>query len=83
MNPSRKPGALPLDYAAEIAFEMHLLRGECSEAARDVICQCPLDETALDEYAQLDDALAQAYRLLHAAIAQIYGVRAKRRPRPR
>ena len=83
MKPSQKPGSLPLDYAAEIAFEMHLLRGECSQAARDLITQRPLDEHALEECARLDDALAKAHLLVQTAIARIKGVRSKRRPRSR
>lgn len=83
MKPSQKPVALPLDYAAEIAFEIHLLRGECSQAARDLIKQSPLDAQALEECARLDDALAKAHALVQTAIERIKGVRPKRRPRPR
>jgi len=80
MKPSQKPDALPLEYAAEIAFEIHLLRGECSQTALDVMRQRPLDETALDDCARLDDALAQAHALLQATIARIKGLRSKRPP---
>lgn len=83
MKPSQKPGALPLDYAAEIAFEIHLLRAECSQAARDLISQRTLDEHALEDCARLDDALARAHALVQNAIARIKGMRAKRRPRSR
>ncbi len=83
MKPSQKPGPLPLDYAAELAFEIHLLRGECSQAARDLMSQRPLDENALEECARLDDALAKAHALVQTAIARIKGVRSKRRPRRR
>jgi hypothetical protein len=83
MKPPQEPGALPLDYAAEIAFEIHLLRGECSQAARDLINQRSLDEHALEECARLDDALARAHALVQTAIERIKGMRAKRRPRSR
>ena len=83
MKPSQKPGALPLDYAAEIAFEIHLLRGECSQAACDLINQRTLDEHALEDCARLDDALARAYALVQTALARIKGMSAKRRPRSR
>jgi hypothetical protein len=83
MKQSQKPGALPLDYAAEIAFEIHLLRGECSQAARELMRQRPVDEHALEECARLDDALAKAHVLMQAAVARIKGVRSKRRPRSR
>jgi len=83
MKPSQEPGALPLDYATEIAFEIHLLRGECSQTARDLINQRSLDEHALEDCARLDDALARAHALVQTAIKRIKGVRAKRRPRSR
>jgi hypothetical protein len=82
MKPSQKPGP-PLDYAAEIAFEIHLLRGECSQAARDLVNQRPLDENGLEECARLDDALAKAYILVQTAITRIKRVRSRRRPRSR
>lgn len=83
MKSSPKPGALPLDYAAEIAFEIHMLRGECSQAARDLMSQRPLDEDALEDCARLDEALARAHVIIQAAIVRIRGVRSKRRPRSR
>ena len=83
MKPSPKPGALPLDYAAEIAFEIHLLRSECSQAACNLMNQRSLDEPALEDCARLDDALARAHALVQTAIERIKGVRGKRRSRPR
>jgi hypothetical protein len=69
-SPERSFG-LPLDYAAELVMEIHLMRGECSEAARDLMENAPLDETALEECAVLDDALDRAYAILKAAISGI------------
>jgi hypothetical protein len=83
MKSSQKPGALPLEYCAEIAFEIHLLRGECSQAARDLISQRPLDEHALEDCARLDEALAKAHAVVQTALNRIKGIRAKRRPRSR
>ena len=83
MKPSQKPGALPLDYAAELAFEIHLLRAECSQAAGNLIQQCPLDEYALEDCARLDDALARAHVLVQSAVDRIKRKRGIRRPRPR
>jgi len=83
MKPSQKPGALPLDYAAEIALEIHLLRSECSQVARDLMNQRSLDEHALEDCARLDDALARAHALVQTTIERIKSVRGKRRPRPR
>ena len=83
MKSSQKSGSLPLDYVAEIALEMHLLRGECSQVARNLVSQRSLDENALEECARLDDALARAHAHVQAAIARIKRVRSKRRPRSR
>jgi len=81
MKPTQRPGALPLDCAAEIAFELHLLRSECSQAARDLMGRRPLDENALEECARLDDALARAHAVVQAALSRIKGRRNRRRPR--
>lgn len=51
--------ALPLDYAAEIAFEMHLMRSECCDTAQQIVSQSPLDQQALEECAWLDEALGR------------------------
>ena len=83
MNPPQLPGSLPLDYAAEIAFELHLLRAECSQAARELSDERPLDATALEDCARLDDALAKAHAIVQAAIARIKGARSKKNPRSR
>jgi len=81
MKSPEKPVALPLDYAAELAFEMHLMRGECGDVARELTSQSQPDELALEECAQLDDALARAQVLLHAALKRIKASRAKRQNR--
>ena len=39
--------ALPLEYAVELAIEMHLMRSECAEAARALMTQSQPDEAAL------------------------------------
>ena len=83
MKSSHQSGSLPLDYAAEIAFELHLLRAECSQAARDLTNQRPLDASALEDCARLDDALAKAHAIVQAAISQIKDVRSRKRPRSR
>ncbi len=70
--------ALPLDYAAELAFEMHLMRAECSEAAQRLVEQTPLDEAGLEECARLEETLAQAQRLLSATVERIRASRAER-----
>ena len=83
MKSPNQPGSLPLDYAAEIAFELHLLRAECSQAARELTSQRPLDESALEDCARLDEALAKAHAIVQAAIIRIKDQRSRKRPRSR
>ncbi len=73
-----EPTAIPLDYAAEITFELCLMRDECMNAARAMVSQTPLDETALDECARLDEAIALAHRTLQATLKSIQRSRALR-----
>lgn len=62
-----------------LAFQMNSLRDECCAAAEKILCQKPLNEAELDECARLDDALADAQRLLKSAVARIAFSRLKRR----
>jgi hypothetical protein len=78
MNSPEQPVTLPLEYAAELAMEMHLMRGECSETARDLMQETQLDQIGLEECALLDEALAKAYRQLQGAVAVIKQLRAAR-----
>ncbi len=81
MKLPEQPVALPLDYATELAMEIHLMRGECSDAARALVHDAhdePLDETGLQECAILDEALAKAQRLLQGAVASVRQLRAAR-----
>ncbi len=79
MNSPRQFVAVPLDYAAELAFEMHLMRAECSDAARQLLDQTPPDEGALEECARLEEALAKAHRLLQGTVTAIRAARTERR----
>jgi len=72
------PVALPLDYASELAMELHMMRAECSAVAEDLMEQRPLDEASLQECAVLDDALVQTNLLLRRAVGAIKASRAKR-----
>jgi hypothetical protein len=78
MKSPGSPVALPLDYASEIAIEMHLMRGECSDMARTLLEQGAVDPEALDECALLDEGLARAHSVLLAAIRQVKSSREKR-----
>jgi hypothetical protein len=78
MQSPEHPVGLPLDYAAELAFELHLLRGECGDLAREIVnCEHP-DEIALEECAQLEDALAKSQGILGATLKTIKALRDKR-----
>jgi len=78
MESPEKSSTLPLDYAAELAFELHMMRGECCEAATEIVAHPPVDLGELEECARLDDALARAHRLLQHTINGIKQRRAHR-----
>jgi hypothetical protein len=65
------PNTLPLEYAAQIAYELNSMRRECSEFAMHLLSRRPLDETNLEECARLDEALARAHQVLHSALTTI------------
>jgi hypothetical protein len=62
-----------------LAFQINSLRDECCYAAEKILRQTPCNEAELDECARLDDALADAQRLLKSAVARIAYSRLKRR----
>jgi hypothetical protein len=78
MESPEKPVILPLDYATELAMEMHMMRADCADAAKTVSEEKPLDEIGLEECAILDDALARAQMVLQGAVTCIRRLRAAR-----
>jgi hypothetical protein len=72
---------LPLGRAGLLAAQINSLRDECCEAAERLLRQEPLNEAELDECARLDDALAEAQRVLKSTIASIACSRLLRRSR--
>ncbi len=78
MQSPEAPVALPLDYAAELAMELHLMRSECGQVAQSLIERDPLDDVAMEECAVLDEALARAHRLLLGTVGRIRKIRAAR-----
>ncbi len=78
MKSPEQRATLPLDYATELAMELHLMRGECSDAAKELIQESPLDQIGLEECAVLDEALARAQRHLKGAVDTIRQLRAAR-----
>lgn len=79
MKSKKKRVMLPVGRTALLAFQINSLRDDCCEAAEKILKQMPLDEAELDECARLDDALAEAQRLLKCAVARVAYSRLKRR----
>ncbi len=72
---------LPIGRTARIAYEIDAMRADCSQAARAVMKKKPLNEAELEECARLDDALAEAHRLLKTTVRRIMISRLSRRSR--
>ena len=79
MSKPEQPMMLPLEYVAQIVFELHSMRRECSEFASHLMSKRPLNERGLEECARLDDALARAHHVLHHAVDNIKARDPKRR----
>jgi hypothetical protein len=78
MQSPERPLDLPLEYTAELVFEIGSLRSDCSEAAQRLVERQPLDELALDECARFDDALAQAHAILARAVQRARSFKVER-----
>jgi hypothetical protein len=72
---------LPIGRTAQLAFQIQAIRAQCCKAAEVLASQRRLDESELEECARLDDALAEAHRLLKASVAAIVMSRLTRRSR--
>jgi hypothetical protein len=70
---------LPLEYAAQIVFELHSMRRECSQFASHLLSHQVLTESDMEECIRFDDALSGAARVLQAALDGIQIDRTKRR----
>ena len=62
---------LPIGRTARIVFELDTMRAECSRAAQEMLAQADMDGNEFEECARLDDALAEAHRLLKARLRTI------------
>jgi hypothetical protein len=71
--------SLPIGRTALLAFQINSLRDECCGAAERILRQRPVNEAELDECARLEDALADAQRILKSAVARIAFSRLRRR----
>jgi hypothetical protein len=72
---------LPIGRAAQVAFQIEAMRAECCAAAHLLAGDKHIDEAELEECACLDDALAEAQRLLKSTVANVMIARLKRRSR--
>ena len=72
---------LPIGRAAHVAFQIEAMRAECCAAARLLANENPLNDEELEECAALDDALADAQRILKSTVAGVMISRLKRRSR--
>jgi hypothetical protein len=83
MKARKRRISLPLGRVVLFTFQLNSLRDECCEAAAEISRNKKIDECELEECARLDDALADAQRVLKFAVAEIACSRIKRRSRVR
>jgi hypothetical protein len=77
---AKKPDIqLPIGRTAMMARRMDSLRTECCAAAQRILRRKVLSEAELEECARLDDALAEAQRLLRSTVSKIMISRLRRR----
>jgi hypothetical protein len=69
---------LPIGRTARIVFELDSMRAECSKAAQEMLSRTDVDGNEFEECARLDDALAQAHRLLKSHLRSIMLARISR-----
>ena len=69
---------LPIGRTARIVFELDAIRGDCAKAAAELLGQAEMSQSEFEECAQLDEAVAQAHRLLKAHLRRIMLARIKR-----
>ena len=78
---TKNQAALPIGRTARLAYEMDTLRAGCSKAASLFLSKPTLDEAELEDCANLDDALAEAQRILKAAVRKVMLSRLSRHSR--
>lgn len=77
------PTTILLDNAVDLMFEVYLLRGDCSAAAKELLNSEKPDHLAIEDCARLDDALSRTYRSLQSTIRSIQASRSRRRTKTR
>ncbi len=73
----KNPTSILLENAIDLLFEIYLLRGDCSLAAKALMNKNRVDYSAIEQCARLDDTLAQAYRSLQATLRKIQASRSE------
>ncbi len=79
MKQPKRPTAALLDSAVDLMFEIYLLRGSCSTAAKALATRGKAHEAALEDCARLDDTLGKAYRSLQQTVRAIQASRSRRK----
>jgi len=79
--PKKRNTKLPIGRTAKLIFEIDALRAQCSQAAQTMLSQNPMDGMEFEECARLDDALAEAQRVLKANVRGIMLSRISRHSR--
>src|SRR5215471_1175542 len=79
---TRRGAVLPIGQTARVACEIEALRADCCKAAARILSDPKnLDESELEECASLDDALAEAQKLLKSEVGRLILSRLRRRSR--
>jgi len=81
MKSPDKPTAILLDNAVGLLFEIYLLRGDCSTAAKRLLARPRPDDVAVEDCARLDDTLVRAYRSIQRTVRAIQASRRRRKDR--
>ena len=81
MRSTKRHVHLPIGHTARLAFEIDTVRAGCCEAAQTLLRQKKVEEEEVEECARLDEALAQAHRILKTAVRNIMITRITRRSR--
>ena len=74
---------LPIGRMARLVFEIEAIRGDCCDAAKELLAQESVDEIELEECARIDDALLKAHSFLKAQLRTIMLSRIRRNTRAR
>ena len=83
MRSTNNKAALPIGRTARIAYELDALRASCSKAASAALRKSSPDQDELEDCAQLDEAVAEAQRILKAGVRRVMLSRLSRHSRSR